>query len=255
MGHSRLREVAERVEACRGRGTLPVVVFDIDSTLYDTGPRNLRILEEFAEARRRSRPEIDALVERVRGTEIGWNVMDALRRAGCADQELLDDLGRFWGRRFFTDTFVVFDEPVPGAPGFVRDCHERGAFVYYLTGRHVGGMEVGTVQALVRDGFPWGIGRTLLHLKPDFETPDAAFKDEALRDIRSLGGEVIATFENEPGNANLFSRAFPGALGFLLETTHAPNPPPLAPGILRTPDLILPAAVPAPAARGSSSPS
>ena len=236
-----LAEVLRRIESATAAQRLAVAVFDIDSTLYDTGPRNLRILEDFAESVRAARPAIDGWVERVRGADIGWNVMDALRRAGCDDESLLSQLKRFWGKRFFTDAFVVFDHPVPGAPAFVRACHDRGALVYYLTGRNVGGMELGTVQALVRDGFPWGSGRTVLHMKPDFATAVAEFKDQALHDIHSLRGEVVATFENEPGNANLFHRAFPGALSFLLETTHAPHPPPLDPGVLRIPDLIVPA--------------
>ncbi len=232
-----LLRVWQRIDEAVQAGRLPVVVFDIDSTLYDTGPRNMRILEDFAESQREGHPDLDAWVARARLTPVGWNVMEALRRAGCEDESLLNALRGFWNHRFFTDTFVVFDEPVPGAPAFARGCHSRGAFLYYLTGRHVGGMELGTVQALVRDGFPFGCGRTLLHLKPDFHTPDAVFKDEAMRDIRALRGEVVATFENEPGNANLFQASFPEAEGVLLLTTHAPHPPPLQAGIHRIPDF------------------
>jgi hypothetical protein len=53
--------------------------------------------------------------------------------------------------------------------------------------------------------------------------PDTAFKDDALNDIRSYKGEVVATFENEPANANMFLRAFPGAVHALLQTIHSPG--------------------------------
>jgi hypothetical protein len=38
-----------------------------------------------------------------------------------------------------------------------------------------------------------------------------------------LRGEVVATFENEPGNANLLLEAFPDARHFLLDTVHSPE--------------------------------
>lgn len=223
MGSPRLREVFARIEAALARGRLPICVFDLDSTLFTTAPRNLRILRDFIQAHVGEHPHLSELVERIGLDDMGWNVHDDLRRLGVDDPRVLDRLKAFWGERFFTDDYLRHDEPVPGAAAYVAACHARGALIYYLTGRHVGGMEIGSVRSLTEKGFPFWRGRCVLHLKPSFEMNDRAFKDDALSDIRSYQGEVIATFENEPGNANLFLRAFPEALHFLLLTIHSPG--------------------------------
>ena len=238
MGCTRLREVFTRIDEALSAGVLPLVVFDLDSTLFSTAPRNWRILEEFVEEHG-ARPGLLDAFARMRPGDMGWNVHEDLRRFGFRDEEALALLKRFWTARFFTDAYVQVDEPVPGAPQFVEACHERGALIYYLTGRHVGGMELGTVQALQARGFPFWRGRCVLHLKPSFEMNDRAFKDDALADIRSYQGRVVATFENDPANANLFLGNFPDALHYLLLTVHPPDAPAPARELIQSTDFFL----------------
>lgn len=221
MGSARLHEVLERIDRSVAAGRLPVAVFDLDSTLFSTGPRNWTILQEFVADS--GRAAIASAVASLRPEDIGWNVHECLEQRGIGDPTLWRELRRFWAERFFTDAYLLHDRALPGAAAFVTACHTRGALIYYLTGRHVGGMEVGTVGALRNEGFPFWRGRCVLHLKPSFEMADKAFKDDAIADIRSYRGEVVATFENEPGNANMFLRAFPQALHFLLLTVHSPG--------------------------------
>jgi beta-phosphoglucomutase-like phosphatase (HAD superfamily) len=240
MGSPRLREVFTRIERSLSGGVLPLVVFDLDSTLFSTAPRNLRILREFVELHAPRHPYLREVTSTTGVEDMGWNVHDDLRRLGVDDEELLASLADFWRERFFSDDYLLHDTPVPGAVEFVEACHDRGALVYYLTGRHVGGMEVGTVRALTRRGFPFWNGRCVLHLKPSPEMNDRAFKDEALDDIRSYLGRVIATFENEPENANLFAQAFPEALHFLLLTIHSPEAESPSPALIRSGDFVLP---------------
>jgi beta-phosphoglucomutase-like phosphatase (HAD superfamily) len=236
MGSPRLAEVLSSIDRVCASGRLPVAVFDLDSTLFTTGPRNFAILQEFL-----GEPGREGLARelaQLRQEEIGWNIQDCLRQRGIGDRALWDELRRFWTARFFTDAYVLHDRALPGAAAFVTACHTHGALIYYLTGRHVGGMELGTVAALRSEGFPFWRGRCVLHLKPSFEMGDAAFKDDAVADIRSYRGEVVATFENEPGNANMFLRSFPAALHFLLTTVHSPNAEPGDPQLIRSPDFI-----------------
>ena len=68
---------------------------------------------------------------------------------------------------------------------------------------------------------------------------DTGFKDDATADLRSYRGEVVASFENEPGNANMFLRAFPEALHFLLLTVHSPGAEEPDPALIRSTDFIL----------------
>lgn len=239
MGTPALREVLTRIETTAKQGRLPICVFDLDSTLFSTAHRNFAILQEFIAEHTRSHPHLSDIGKRIGLDDMGWNVYQDLRRFGVEDAHLLERLKSFWFERFFTDDYVMHDEPVRGAAEFVLACHARGALIYYLTGRHVGGMEIGTVRSLRENGFPFWRGRCVLHLKPSFEMNDRAFKDDAVADIRSYQGEVVATFENEPGNANLFLRAFPEALHVLLLTIHSPDAEPPERALIQTEDFLL----------------
>lgn len=239
MGCTALREVLAAVERTAKAGRLPICVFDLDSTLFSTAPRNLAILQEFIEEHRSAHPHLSDIGKRIGLDDMGWNVYQDLRRFGVEDMRLLDRLKEFWFERFFTDAYLLHDEPVRGAAEYVLACHARGALIYYLTGRHVGGMEIGTVQSLTRKGFPFWRGRCVLHLKPSFEMNDRAFKDDAVADIRSYNGQVVATFENEPGNANMFARAFPGAVHVLLMTIASPEAEQPSAQLVLTDDFVL----------------
>lgn len=236
---TKLREVFPRIAETLADGALPILLFDLDSTLFETGSRNLRILREFAEAEATRHAQLPALVDRLGIDDMGWNVGECLTRLGETDANLLQALREFWFARFFTDDYVKTDMPAPGSVDYVNHCHQAGAMIYYLSGRHVGGMETGTVQALTHHGFPFWRGRCAIHLKPSFDMADRAFKDEAVADIRSYKGRVVASFENEPGNANMFLEAFPGALHFLLDTVTSPEPEPPSPELIVIPDFVV----------------
>lgn len=232
-----LGEVLPLVAKSAASGRLPVVVFDLDSTLFCTGARNLAILGEFVRGPGAHHPGLAELVASLGNADMGWNVNDALRKRGIDSATLHAELKHFWNERFFTDAMVLHDEPLPGAAEFARACRAHGAMLYYLTGRHVGGMEQGTAASLLRHGFPFLDGKSILHLKPSFTLADRLFKEEALAAIRALRGEVVATFENEPGNANLFLRSFPAARHFLLETVHSPDAEAPDARLVRLPDF------------------
>ncbi|MBJ95027.1 MAG: hypothetical protein CMP23_11225 [Rickettsiales bacterium] len=229
----------DRIAETSAAGELPVVVFDLDSTLFSTEPRNYRIIEEFAAAHGAEYEGLQELIEGLQLSDMGWGVAEPFLERGFNPPGFKSALSKFWGKRFFTSPYVVLDHPTPGAVEFACACHERGAMIYYLTGRHVSDMGAGTVQALTDAGFPLWRGRCPLHLKPSFEMADKPFKDEAIRDIRSNQGLVVATFENEPGNANLFYDAFPGALHFLLETIHSTEAEVPYQELLRGEDFLL----------------
>jgi len=240
MGSPRLREILTQIDTVLAKDRLPIVIFDLDSTLFSTAARNLAILREFVGLNAGSHPHLADVAERIGLDDMGWNVNDDLCRFGFTEAEVLTRLKGFWFERFFRDEYLAHDTPVLGAAAFVHACHARGALIYYLTGRHVGGMEIGTVRSLRENEFPFWRGRCVLHLKPSFEMNDSTFKQEAVLDIRSYHGEVCATFENEPGNANMFLRAFPEAIHVLLETIHSPGAEEGSALLVRTTDFVLP---------------
>lgn len=191
-----LDEVRMRIEGAKGKA---VVVFDLDHTLYDNRPRTLQILIEFAAS---LPPEQVATANRIAGLKVDhvhYRLAETLGHVGISDAATLESATAFWAERFFTDEYVRYDVPIPGAVRYVQDLHARGAFVVYMTGRSAPQFLVGTTESLRRWGFPVGTPYTQLITKPDPETDDLVFKAKAFAQIDRLG-RVVAAFENEPGN-------------------------------------------------------
>ncbi len=253
MRNADLDRVLERIEEVSRAGNLPICVFDLDSTLFSTAPRNLRIVREFASDFAHLFGHLAAVAAdlSLADFENQWSYLEPLLAHGIDEaDESLPTLAEYWKANFFSDPYVALDLPALGAPEFVRQCHEKGALLYYLTGRHIShtkivdskanaprdkvlqisqGMEFGTVRALTKRGFPFWRGRCELHLKSKIEKADEEFKDGAIEVIKSLNGTVVATFDNQPGNCEVFMTSFPEAMNFWLKTVWDPKdktPPP-----------------------------
>ena len=161
-----LKDVLNRLEQNPGAG----VIFDLDSTLFDNGPRTWRILSEFARHQRRDLIQPMHKLQRHRLPYDLRAICDlAVPGEGAAIAAEAKD---FWAKRFFSEDYIDFDEPITGAVEFVQACHRRRARIIYLTGRDVPGMIIGTSRSLRNWGFPIGVAGTELVLKPSFEMPD-----------------------------------------------------------------------------------
>ncbi len=209
-----LDAVLRRVEEAASAGGA-IVTFDLDSTLFDNRPRQLRILEAFA------RDHGLTGVERLSVESIdGWRLSESIARLDGLDGRL-EALTRafkpFWRDRFFTSAFCRHDVPLPGASNFVRDVESKGGTVAYLTGRHEA-MREGTVGSLLDGGFVPG---TLL-LKPTFEMTDTQWKEIAVARLRAMG-DVAASFDNETTHVNRLRDAFPGAMVVWVRTDYSPG--------------------------------
>jgi hypothetical protein len=230
-----LSDLLQRLQADRVHA--PVVIFDLDSTLLSTQERNHAILQEFV-GHIGAPDDFCVVAKRLTARDMGWNVVEDVRRCGFSHEATLARLRQFWRARFFTDDYLRHDQPVPGAVEYVNAVHETGATVYYLTGRDEPGMGRGTRLSLAAHKFPIGPERVVTRLKPSFEEEDLVFKRRVLAELHHLG-PVLGAFENEPANANLFAEEFPAAQVVFLETIHSPNPPPLLPRIARLKDFRL----------------
>ena len=209
-------QVLQRALALAGPGQ--ICVLDLDSCLFDTRPKQVRIVRSFAH--HDGWPELMAVREQ---HFVDWSMRRTLTLAGIAfDEERLERLRLFWWERFFDGAWHAFDVPLPGAVAFARALHDRGATLVYLTGRHRP-MREGTLQALHTWDFPIGDGRSTLVTKPRFETDDHVYKRSAAQLVRSLGHPVLA-IDNEPANVNVFADVFPEALVIWIDTDHSPLP-------------------------------
>ena len=221
--------LARVVEAAARQGA--VVAFDLDSTVIDNRPRQVRIFHEFA--LRRGVGEL--LAVRPEHWK-SWDLCEAMRNAGVAAERataLREEVGAFWWERFFSGEYCRWDEAVPGAVDLLRAVTGAGATIAYVTGRHEP-MREGTLASLREHGFPLPNGassRVHLLMKPRLKMDDDQWKLDAQSLLRALG-EVVAAFDNEPAHANAYRQGFPDAIVVHRIADHSGRDIALLPGIV-----------------------
>jgi hypothetical protein len=223
--------ITDRCQSALANLQRPVVVFDLDATLFNNCPRTIAILLEFAMSE--GHTHLHANLAPLASEQLPYRTLDVLELASVP-QDIHERAVGFWQTRFFTDDYQRHDMPVAGSVDFVNRLYALGATIVYLSGRDVPGMLVGCTESLRQHGFPIGKERTLLLLKPTFEMGDTDFKMSTLDYISSLG-PVVATFDNEPLNCNLFLQKWPHAISVCLDTHCAPGAPPLLEGVVSIP--------------------
>jgi hypothetical protein len=225
-----------RTLAAVSDGPRPVAVFDLDGTLMDNRPRSAAIFRELADRWVERHPEEAKKIRDAKPDELAYAISDSLTRLGVQHPDLVEEAGEFWRQRFFHDAYLVHDVPTPGAASFVHALYEAGANIVYLTGRDLPLMGLGSWMSLRDLGFPIGVVGTELVCKPEASMNDETFKHDVAPTLRRLG-EVFASFDNEPGNCNLFARVYPRCASVLLDTQHASGAPPLVPEIISIRDF------------------
>jgi hypothetical protein len=184
-----------------------LAVFDLDSTLFDVGPRLKKILHDFAADTefKKKFPDACELLSSAETQRTDWGIKDAVMRAGLGDHstELHQALREFWRVRFFSNEYLHFDRPYEGAVEFVQKVEELQCDIAYLTGRDVRRMGIGSQEVLRKWQMPLNESSALLVLKPQQGMDDAAFKSDWFASLPEGQYEKIWFFENEPVNVNL----------------------------------------------------
>jgi len=214
-----------------------VVVFDLDGTLMDNRPRTRVILRELSEELRATEPEVAAKLAAARDEDLAYLLTDTLTNLGVRRTDIVRRAEIFWRERFFIDGYLRHDVEVPGAGDFARACYDNGAVLVYFTGRDLPMMGVGSFASLRDLGFPIGVPGTELVLKPDANMPDEAFKRYGAPGLARVG-DVIAIFDNEPGNCNVLAAEYPKADVVLVDTQHLPGAPALSNGVHVIADFV-----------------
>ena len=112
------QNLMDQVSQKRAAGQSPVVVFDLDATLFDVGPRFWHIFHDYT-----VQYKDDALSEALktyRKRNLPYLLKDILSEMNLVSEDRLTTLTSYWFDRFFTDHYQHFDEPMPGASSFVR---------------------------------------------------------------------------------------------------------------------------------------
>ncbi len=209
-----------------GKHGPPVVVLDLDGTLMDNRPRSVAILQDLGEMWRDHHPQASATLRASTNESLAYLLTDTLRRLGIVDPTLVAEAHDYWRTRFFSDEDLRHDVAIAGAVAFVRHCHTLGATIVYLTGRDLPMMGLGTFASIRTLGFPLGVAGVEFILKPDASMGDEAFKRMIAPTLARVG-EVVASFDNEPANCNVFKEAYPDAEIVFVDTQHVPGAPAL----------------------------
>ena len=212
-------------------------MFDLDGTLMDNRPRSVAIFRELSEAWVHQHPEDARRIAKSRPEELAYAISDTLAKLGVSDA-LHEEAADFWRARFFRDSHLAHDVPVPGAAKLVHSLHAAGANIVYLTGRDLPLMGVGSWQSLRDLGFPIGVVGTELVCKPDATIHDEVYKRDIAPELARLG-DVFCSFDNEPANCNVFARIRKTCASVLLDTQHTPNAATLDPAVVCLKDFVL----------------
>jgi hypothetical protein len=234
-----LREVVRRVDAVKAQGKLPILIFDLDSTLFDVSRRSYEILREWIQHAESAsfaptRQELQELSPR----DMRYSLQDVWQIKNLDPESephasSLQHAKRFWRKRFFGNDYLIHDEPTEGAVEFVQSMYDRGAKIVYLTGRDVPLMSFGTFDQLKRHRLPVEQERTRLILKPKRHLDDLDFKSQTAALI-STWGKVVASFENEPKNLVAMSQVLgPETMHVFIQTVSSDHPAPVATGVYR----------------------
>ncbi|MBC7384947.1 MAG: hypothetical protein H7301_02145 [Cryobacterium sp.] len=234
-----LRQVHQGIEKkVTSGGALPVLLLDLDSTLYEVGPRSGHILKEWVDSKESQNfKSVRDRVSKLKPSEIGYSLLDTFTGMGLSvgDPEVesaLHSANHFWAARFFTNDYLDYDHAYPGASDFVKKAYELGAEIIYLTGRDEPGMGKGTRKRLIADGFPFDSERTHLLLKRSFELDDLEHKSKAADYVRDIGS-LVASFENEPPNLVALSDLFPESMHVFMDSVYSDRPALPKPGFYR----------------------
>jgi hypothetical protein len=206
-------------------GLPPIVVFGLDGTLFETRPRTLQILFEFADSVENEAPAVAASLRRLEHGMIRRLLRDTLREVGVVQpahrpghhQLLVHTLPRLG--------LLGARHPEPGAAEFASQVHRAGGGVVYLSARDIPSMLIGSVVALRDHGFPIAEPGVQLAFKPDATLSDEAHKREMLPEL-ARGGEVVAVFDSDPAVCAMAYGYFPDALVGLMDTWELEPPPP-----------------------------
>lgn len=218
--HAIIEQIREQVIRESVGDELPIVVFDVDGTVFDNRYRTTAILRDFVRKDTDFSTEAADTILSLEPGHVRYYMVDTLKDVGVNDLFFIEGASQYWSGNFFTNNYLDRDEPIPGAVEYVNSLHEAGAMIVYLTGRDQPNMLEGTVAHMREVGFPIGIDRTILIMKPVPYSPSYPFKRTAYQTIDKMG-RVVAVFDNEPSYANEVKKHWPWAQIVLLRTPHS----------------------------------
>jgi hypothetical protein len=227
MKNPYLQKIKDQAKQTIFQGTQNLFVFDLDSTLFDVGPRIQKIIMDFAaeDAHAAKYPIETKLLKNVKVSPSDWGIRSSIEKipfTSAPPADFFTSIRTFWMEKFFSNDYLNHDEPYDGAVEFLNHLADiPGNNIAYLTGRDVKRMLLGTEASLSQHGFPVGAPNITLALKPNTEISDTDFKCDWFYQIEHLNFANIWFFENEPTNIERVAREHPQVQIIFFDSTHS----------------------------------
>ena len=203
----------------------PLIIFDLDSTLFDVAPRLEKVLTDIGlePVMQEKFPNAVPHFKNIKTERQDWGFVEVLQRAGVEhdNHDLFKTVRQLWIEKFFSNEYIHFDVPYQGSVEFVRKIEQLNVPIVYLTGRDVKRMERGSREVLLKWDFPLDDKSSRLVLKPDREMDDALFKRDWIHDYINNNKTPVFLFENEPVNINLIAKELPEVELVFFDSTHS----------------------------------
>ena len=136
----------------------PLAIFDLDGTLIDVQNRMLEIFKDFARL-----PSVAKQFPQVPSVILNTSVLPSRKyyiedyfedlKLGHLDESFHASLLKFWKKCFFSNDYLKYDVPFPGALDFLAKLKSYHVKIVYLTGRDEKRMGEGTRKYLLDKGF------------------------------------------------------------------------------------------------------
>lgn len=233
-----LKNIHQKIHHLQLQKALGLVVFDLDSTLFNVTPRLEKVLLDYAQVplHQEKFPEQVQYFAKIRILKKDWGIRQILIRAGLDGHhhEFQNSVREYWIQHFFSNDLLDHDIPYAGAVEFVQSLAASGAEIVYLTGRDVHRMGEGSKKNLLKWGFPLDERNQQLILKPHQSLNDGEFKKNWFKSLPENKYRHIWFFENEPVNIHLIRQARPEVEIIFFDSTHSgeAHPPEDLPHIL-----------------------
>src|SRR5690349_22057628 len=101
-----LNQVLEEVRKAYNKSERPMVIFDLEGTLFDNRSRILQILKEYGEQELKAvRPQFAQALNNINVMHVQYMLTDTLAAAGVNEPDVVNNAAVFWSQRFFTDEY------------------------------------------------------------------------------------------------------------------------------------------------------
>jgi hypothetical protein len=219
-----LVEILTAVQTAKKASKNPLVVFDLDSTLFEVESRSLHILKEFSKDVHLSTqyPKAARVFHGLESLPPLYQLKKFLKHLNLESEphHFYKAVFEHWKDRFFNSEYLKHDTPYEGSVEYVLSLRNSGAEIVYLTGRDEHRMGKGTRKSLIDNGFPLDEVQCRLKLKEHKDIEDSEFKSGWF-EAAAKTFDPIWFFENEPVNINKVVTHHPTVKVVYFDSVHS----------------------------------